>query len=381
MNAATHRVRDWALRHLARPRPAQDFVPQIDGLRCVAIVAVVLFHMEGYVAHALGQTRPDTFLHHLLRQGNFGVPLFFALSGYIIACPFFGPKPPKLGAYFLRRITRLEPPYIFNMLLIFALKVAVSGMAVAALFPHLLVSLLYQHGLVYGEHSLVNGVAWSLEVEWQFYLLAPLLFALVLRLRPAWRGAGLWLLILAGGLAHQFADGLPHRLALTLLHYFGFFVAGVWVATCEARWPRGQGHKAHDGLGLCAGLVIVWVLMRQPGWQFTLPAMTGLLVFAALRGPVLRLILGWWPVHCIGAMCYTLYLYHFFVVSLVGRALRRFPGWPQDADHAMLLMATCGLPVVIAACIAPYLLIERPFMVWRPGRNRLRDAFRQRVTA
>lgn len=381
MNAATHRVRDWALRHLARPRPAQDFVPQIDGLRCVAIVAVVFFHMEGYVAHALGQARPDTFLHHLLRQGNFGVPLFFALSGYIIACPFFGTKPPKLGAYFLRRITRLEPPYIFNMLLIFALKVVVSGMAVAALFPHLLVSLVYQHGLVYGEHSLVNGVAWSLEVEWQFYLLAPLLFALVLRLRSAWRGAGLWLLILAGGLAHQFADDLPHRLALTLLHYFGFFVAGVWVATCEARWPRGQGHKAHDALGLGAGLLIVWVLMRQPGWQFTLPAMTGLLVFAVLRGPVLRLVLGWWPVHCIGAMCYTLYLYHFFVVSLVGRTLQRFPGWPQDADHAMLLMAALGLPVVIAACVVPYLLIERPFMVWRPGRNRLRDAFKQQVAA
>ena len=47
MNAATHRVRDWALRHLARPRPAQDFVPQIDGLRCVAIVAVVLFRRSG----------------------------------------------------------------------------------------------------------------------------------------------------------------------------------------------------------------------------------------------------------------------------------------------------------------------------------------------
>lgn len=381
MNTSTHRVRDWALRHLARPRPAQDFVPQIDGLRFVAICAVVLYHMQGYVAHAIGQPHPGTFLHRLLAQGAFGVPLFFALSGYIIACPFLGPKPPALRAYFLRRITRLEPPYIVSMLLVYALKVVFLGVAASALLPHLLVSLVYLHGLVYGTHSLVNGVAWSLEVEWQFYLLAPLLFALVLRLRSGWRDLGLLLLVLLGGAAYQFAGDLPRPLGLTLLHYFGYFVAGVWVATCEARWPRGRGDARHDLLGIAAAVGLAGILMAQPRWQFVLPAATALLVFAALRGPLLRAVLGWWPVHCIGAMCYTVYLYHFFVVSLVGRVLTRMPGWPQDADLAMLLMAGVGLPVVVAACAIPYLLVERPFMVWRPGRNRLVDAFARRSPA
>src|SRR5690606_30118744 len=76
------RMREWSLRHLARPRPAQDFVPQIDGLRCVAICSVILYHMQGYVVDAIGQPHPGTFLHHLLAEGAFGVPLFFSLSGY-----------------------------------------------------------------------------------------------------------------------------------------------------------------------------------------------------------------------------------------------------------------------------------------------------------
>ncbi len=48
-NGAGAAVRAWFLRHIARPRPAQEFVPQIDGLRFVAIVSVLLYHVQGYV--------------------------------------------------------------------------------------------------------------------------------------------------------------------------------------------------------------------------------------------------------------------------------------------------------------------------------------------
>lgn len=121
--------------------------------------------------------------------------------------------------------------------------------------------------------------------------------------------------------------------------------------------------------------MVLWLLLNAHWLKPLLPALVALLVFASLRGPVLRMILGWWPIHCIGAMCYSIYLYHFFVVSAVGRLLNRLVGWPQGPDQAMWLMVLIGLPIVLAACAVPYLLIERPFMVWRPGRNRLVDAF------
>jgi len=374
MNALIARMREWSLRHLARPQPAQVFVPQIDGLRCVAICSVIFYHMQGYIAAAIGQPHPGTLLHRLFAEGAFGVPLFFSLSGYIITMPFLGPKPPTLRRYLLRRVTRLEPPYFINLLLVFAMKVAVLGMAAGALFPHLLASFGYMHNAVYGEHSLVNGVAWSLEVEWQFYLLAPLLLLLIVRLPSGWRHVGLWGLILAGGFVFASGHALPNALALSVLCYFGYFVAGVWVATCDARWPRASGTWLHDVLGVAAAVLILWILLQARG-QFLLPVLVALLLFAALRGPLLKAVLGWWPIHCIGAMCYSIYLYHFFVVSMVGKIIHRVAGWPVDPDHAMWLMAGVGLPLVLAACVVPYLLIERPFMIWRPGRTRLVDAF------
>jgi hypothetical protein len=149
-------IREWSLRNLARPAGMQAFSPEIDGLRFIAIVAVVAYHAaDGY-----GRSHPEITgdpLWTLLMQGHFGVPLFFAISGYIIARPFLGSAPPTLRAYFWRRLTRLEPPYFVNLLVVFLGKVLVLGIAATELWPHLLASFFYLHNLIYGAHSLVNG--------------------------------------------------------------------------------------------------------------------------------------------------------------------------------------------------------------------------------
>src|SRR5690606_1188747 len=128
-------------------------------------------------------------------------------------------------------------------------------------------------------------------------------------------------------------------------------------------------------------IAMLWILLEAHRLQFALPALVALFVFASLRGPWLRSGLGWWPVYCIGAMCYSVYLYHFFAVSALGRVLRMTAGWPEAPDLAMAMMMAIGLPLVLAACTVPYLLFERPFMAWRPGQNRLADAFFPRSKA
>jgi peptidoglycan/LPS O-acetylase OafA/YrhL len=369
------RIRDWSLRHIARPRPAQAFVPQIDGLRCIAIVAVVLYHVQGYVAAKAGVVNPG-WMYQLFAQGHYGVPLFFALSGYIIACQFLGPKPADLKRYFIRRLTRLEPPYLISMLLVFAVKLWALDLAFPMLFPHLMASLVYLHGLVFASHSVVNGVAWSLEIEWQFYLLAPLAFAAVLRTSGRTRQVGLWLFIVLGGCAHALAREIGPRFELSLLHYFGFFAAGVWVAVLDADGAYRSIAACFDLLGVAAVLATLAVLFRGGMPGIALPALTAVTVLCALRGPMLRRVLGWWPIHCVGAMCYTIYLYHFFVVSAVGQLYAWAIGWDASAGVSLAVFALLALPLVLVACLLPYLLIERPFMVWRPGRNRLVDAYR-----
>ena len=108
-----------------------SFIPEIDGLRFIAITSVVLFHWsvflnEKYVNQSL-DTFDYSFLKHLLSHGRIGVPLFFTISGFIIAMSFAkfhlgNGNPVSLKQYLLRRLTRLEPPYILIMIRFYLVK-------------------------------------------------------------------------------------------------------------------------------------------------------------------------------------------------------------------------------------------------------------------
>ena len=369
-------LRAWCLRRIARPQPAQEFLPQIDGLRFVAILAVILYHLQGFAAvrFPLGDA-PAGWVRSIMAEGHFGVPLFFALSGYILGRPFLGERKPALKDYFLRRLTRLEPPYVICLLLIFALKLAGTDATFGSLFPHLLASLAYLHGWIFGTHSEVNGVAWSLEVEWQFYVLAPLLFALVARSGSRLRHAALWLAMALGGIAHTVDYHEASRIGLSLLHYFGFFAAGAWVAVLDTETPSRRRGGAYDLLGLAAWIGVIACLLKGGAWLGSLPALTALVLLSGLRGSLSSRFLGWWPIYCVGAMCYSVYLYHFFVISFLGKALAAALGTTL-APWQQLLLLPIAVAAVLFVCAIPYLLVERPFMVWRPGKNRLVDAFR-----
>src|SRR5262249_23034422 len=120
-----------------------------------------------------------------------GVELFFVISGFILGLPFAahyinGTPRVDLRKYYLRRLTRLEPPYFAALILLFVLAVFIQGVPAAALRPHLWASMLYLHDLIYGTFSPVMGVAWSLEIEVQFYVLVPVL-TLLFAIRGALR--------------------------------------------------------------------------------------------------------------------------------------------------------------------------------------------------
>jgi peptidoglycan/LPS O-acetylase OafA/YrhL len=339
----------------------------------------VLFHIHGFVTVKSGLSdAPQGMLMRLAGEGSFGVPLFFALSGYILCRPFLGGRTVSLKRYFARRLSRLEPPFLINLLLAFALELAVLDIPAGELAPHLAASMVYSHNLVYGTLSLVNGVTWSLEIEWQFYLLAPLAFAWVARSPILRRHVGLVALTLAGGLVFAATDGADQRFQLSLLRYFGFFAAGMWIATLDEDYPRfGRDSAALDGIGIAAWTGLAAILLDHREFSSILPILTAIIVLCGIRGRFFSRVLGWWPVYCIGAMCYTIYLYHFFIISLAGRVFMRVVPWPESLLTGFFAFASVAVPTVLVACAVPYLLVERPFMIWRPGRNRLIDAFRR----
>jgi peptidoglycan/LPS O-acetylase OafA/YrhL len=118
------------------------YIPEIDGLRFIAILAVVFLHCYGELLDRMGigvkAMNDQPGLLRLLGHGGYGVEIFFAISGFILALPFARQylqdgRKVRLPAYFLRRVTRLEPPYILWLLIR-----AILLLAAATLPLHLL---------------------------------------------------------------------------------------------------------------------------------------------------------------------------------------------------------------------------------------------------
>src|SRR4051794_4572537 len=108
---------------LARVTTSGRRIRELDGLRFIAIATVFVQHMlevmlERYPSGAVRWDLPAS----LVRDWRIGVQLFFVISGFILATPFaaqhmLGARRVSLKAYYWRRLTRLEPPYLLAMLL------------------------------------------------------------------------------------------------------------------------------------------------------------------------------------------------------------------------------------------------------------------------
>jgi peptidoglycan/LPS O-acetylase OafA/YrhL len=132
----------------------------------------------------------------------------------------------NLKQYFLRRVTRLEPPYFISLFVCAAIQIIRSHRAVGNIAPHLLASFAYVHNMIYGAFpGAVNGVAWSLEIEVQFYLLVPVLTLIFAVPHPMIRRAlTLALMLCAGMLSNPMYPTL--HLHASIAFYLAFFLSG-----------------------------------------------------------------------------------------------------------------------------------------------------------
>jgi peptidoglycan/LPS O-acetylase OafA/YrhL len=365
-------ILDWLHRQLARETSSGRFIPEMDGLRFVAISMVVLFHLNGYLtvksAFAATAQPASDWLAKVALVGFRGVELFFVISGFILGLPFAAHRinaapPVNLRKYYLRRLTRLEPPYFAALLLLCVLALIAQGKSWAGLAPHLWASLLYLHSLIYGSASTVMGVAWSLEIEVQFYILVPLLTLLFAIRSHKLRRTCLAALILAILAAQALLLRHNPRVSLSILAFLQYFLIGFWLADIFlVDWEESPGRSlAWDAVAL-AGWPLLFLLLRSAvltHWLF--PFWILLLYCAAFRGVVMNRFCSNRWITAIGGMCYSIYLLHYEVISAVGRftktAAESMPYW------AYLLMQLCLVGgVILVFCGAYFVVIEKPCM-------------------
>lgn len=357
---------------LRRVTTSGAYLAEIDGLRFLAIFGVFAFHTGGYWLDRAGRTYPqmttlDRFCAPFVGLGYYGVHLFFLISGFVLAMPFCrhafaGGPPVSLGRYFLRRLTRLEPPYVVTMILFFIMMPVFAKGSWRDLLPHLIASLLYVHNIVYGYGSLINNNAWSLEVEVQFYVLAPILAGLLV-LGPLTRRSVFTAAIIFFSLHKLWlADTFP----TTILQYAQFFIAGMLLCDFWTnRWRETPRTPAGDLPGIIALPLFAWLNIRFWGSLATdvlNPWLFFSLAYSALLGSAHSRFLthGWIPI--IGGMCYSIYLLHARVLAfMIHGLMARLPmSGIFIADYVFLLI-TCGAAVLAVSAVF-YMLVERPCM-------------------
>lgn len=359
----------------------------IEGLRGVAALYVVFTHFGSMVdpSHLSGtQSKAPPWLQaiiHPLWYGHLAVAAFIVLSGYCLQTSLFGGKDGHIHNYrkfYARRARRILPPYYATLILSVFVAVYVTskqiGMPFSQYVPVTQENVL-AHGFMAQNFSpdwmyKVNGVLWSISIEWQLYLLFPLLVMLMFAV-----GRFLHLAITT-----LVAIGLLVLLPVTLklyVWYIPLFALGM-VASHLAYRPNLRGGTlprlaAYVFILSVAGCGYACFLEGgvKPGLIPAGDAFVGLAVAALVYlgtvapwTPFTKLF-AWRPIAGLGFFSYSLYLMH-HPIEQVLYVYR--PAWIQGPElGAAYLMVFC-LPVILSTCYVFSRLFELPFMATKKSR-------------
>lgn len=353
------------------------FIPEIDGLRFIAIAGVVLFHLNGFLTAKYDNHNIDasdySFLKLFLSHGHLGVPLFFVISGFILGMPFakfhIGKgKPVSMKLFFLKRLTRLEPPYILviTILLIGAVFVAKSISLNEGIYSYLS-SIIYSHNIIFpGILPIFNSVAWSLEVEVQFYILAPLM-GYFFSIKPILIRR-LFLIIITVIFIIISNFNLNPFNFISLINYFQYFLVGYLLIDLYVSKSILLPKTKYDYILGLFFFLIIWLFDSEDFksnygkfiWELLQLISIFFLYYYVLFHKIFK-FLSFKLITNIGGMCYSIYLLHYPIISLFGNIILKF-SFSKNNFINVSIYSTIIILLIISISSIFFILIERPCM-------------------
>lgn len=369
----------------------QRYLPQLDGLRGIAILGVLLFHFD---AANVGWTGLS-FHVGAFDLGWTGVMLFFVLSGYLITEILLAAKGAShyFRDFYARRALRIFPAYYAMLLLAFALASTLSAGDAAGAIREWPFYVFYVSNYWLGVNdgrtpmSQLLGPTWTLSIEEQFYLVWPLIVGVLTRRALVALCAAL---VLASPLLRwslMQATGNPTFTAFALVSNFDGLALGALIAASRGDASFGRWIVPRTGLVLAAvsGLALAALVaangsrhfsearfwMSATGSLLFFPSLVasffaGVLVLALTSGSSTVKLLCFRPLVGLGRVSYGVYLYHmpvnFVLTRLVWTSVfLPIPGVePPAALVALLYVARHAATILVA--VVSYRFLERPFL-------------------
>ena len=355
----------------------------LDGLRGLAALYVVFYHVYHPLTHYGPLSFPANILIGWAAAGRYAVALFIVLSGFVLMLPVTRSNTRMLKGgirgFLLRRCRRTLPPYYFALVLsiivvaFFEKQLNTPASYSESLLPVLAPGSLLSH--VFLVHTLnrewiftINSALWSVATEWHIYLVFAFVFIPLSKYIPIWM---LTPLGFALGIALHLGLGINSGAALWLL---GLFAMGMLACEIALGKPTRANRLPWRGIGLAAFALFAVLFGAQQTTFFKLPfgqtyqmvaldcligIATSCFIIAACQDRRLAASLERPIFQRLGAFSYSLYLTHFPVLVIADAFLRKSGVSPLAHLAGLVFLA---VPAAIALALVTYWLTERPLL-------------------
>lgn len=321
----------------------------IDSFRGLSILLVIAFH---YLVRWAPPFYPTTIYGYsatyspMWELGRFGVEFFFVISGTVISLTIERSR--NVLDFACKRFSRIYPALLFACLLTFPIANAFGSAPLHRSVTDIISSLLMLPAILPSKYHFqyVDGVYWSLAVEFKFY--AAVAIAFYFLERRFWMG-----LIAFGALGSVGAAVLPNLADKVFIHqYISFFLFGVAIA----QWHFSRNNRAAM---LCLLTSVIFfleniqylTLQDQPSTVAAIFVASGMVLIAACI--CLEIPLNWRPLVLVGQASYSLYLVHQNIGLVIIQNLKSL-----GASDAIATGAACVSSVLLALLM--FRLIEGP---------------------
>lgn len=325
-------------------------ITEIEGLRAILAFWIILDHLLGNSKFSV-QILPGIL--RLLRAGWYAVDIFIIISGFVIFL-LIDTKKEKYNAYIIRRFFRLFPLFFFTTILYIVLfkKYQIDHFWYYFVSYISMLHGIYVEGILHQSPLIFNGPSWSISLEWQFYIIAPLLYIATKR-----KSTIITSIILVIFL-YQFCLFLPTvSFGSYLPFHCEYFFVGI-ISYFLWKKLRQSNLFNNDYLTLCSfGIFFVFFPhiknLIQNNYQFQLGNWIPLFfwfIFMAiiLDSPgnnfsinkIIRLFLNSRIMQYLGKISYSLYLNHYIVLECIDSFLLKkyFPGITYYYKFSILLI-------------------------------------------